>query len=205
MHSIAQINASIFEWSGERHALTFLAPIKPSYPGNVLSQPCPENRSLSFQDPSVKHHLPVVPKLGMTWTSCAHLLLLITCASAQSVDSTSSNRSVSLGSISRLLNTLLLWAFQMYHNIHTNWWSFIFGLTLQIRWSILAKREPIWKKFGFDGILDSAQTWRVGGHSKNTWFNDSSGSPHRAHQVSPCIPLALRFFVTAIQPDINCH
>ena len=68
---------------------------------------------------SVKHHLPVVPKLDMTCTSCAHPLLL-TCASVQSVDSTFASRSVSLRSISRLLNTLLFRPFQMYHNIHAN-------------------------------------------------------------------------------------
>ena len=118
MHSIAQIKASNSAWRGERLALTFLAPNKPSNPGNVLNQPCPENKSLSFQEPSVKHHLPVDPILGMICTSCATLGLVVTCASVHNVDSSSAKLSVSLGSISRLLKTLLFRAFQMYHNIH---------------------------------------------------------------------------------------
>ena len=126
IHSITQTRASISEWRGERHVLTFLAPNKPSSPSNVLNHPCPEKKSLSFQEPYVKHHLFVVPKSGLTCTSHVNLWSLITYASANSVDSTSANRSVSLGSTSMLLNTLLFRPFQMYHNIQAKWWSSIF-------------------------------------------------------------------------------
>ena len=120
MHPIAQIKASNSAWRGERLALTFLAPNKPPNPGNVLNQPCPENKSISFQEPSVKHHLPVDLILGLIYTSCATLGLVVTCASAHNVDSNSAKLNVSFRSISRLLKTLLFRPFQMYHIIHAN-------------------------------------------------------------------------------------
>ena len=158
----------------------------------MLYQPCPENKSLSFHDPSMKHHRPGVANVEVVCTWCPLIGSFITCASAQSDESNYANLSVYLGSISRLLKTLLFWPFHIYHNIHVNWRPSIFGLTLQKRWSILAKRELIGKILGCDGILDNTHTWRAGGHSKNTWFIDSSGSPHRTH-ISPCIPLDFRF------------
>ena len=205
MHFIAHINASTSEWRYERHARTFLAPNKPSKPGKVLNHLCLENMSLSFQDQSIKHHLPEFVWMRLICTSCATRWFLKICVSAQSVDSNSAILRVSLGSISILLNILLFRPFQIYHNIHAYWWSSIFGLTLQKRWSILAKKEPIGKIFGFNGILDRAHTCRAGRHSKNIWLIDSSWSPHRVQHVSPCIPLAFRFFMTAIQPESNCH
>ena len=142
IHFIVQISASTSEWRGERLALTFLAPNNPSKAAKVLYQPCPENCSLSFQEPSMKHHVLGIDGTILSCTWCANLWSLTTCASAQSVDSSSANLSVSHGSISRLLNTLLFWLFQIYHSIHANWWSSIFGVTLQKRWSIFAKIEP---------------------------------------------------------------
>ena len=70
---------------------------------------------------------------------------------------------------------------------------------------MFVKRELVGKMAGFDGIFDSAQTWIAGGHSKNTWFIDSSGAPHLTQQMSPCSPHACKFFLTAIHPDTNCH
>ena len=58
---------------------------------------------------------------------------------------------------------------------------------------------------GFDGIFEGAQTWIAGGHSKNTWFMDSSWAPHLPKQIPPCIPLACKFFFTVIHPVTNCH
>ena len=57
------------------------------------------------------------------------------------------------------------------------------------------------KMSGLDGTRQSAQTWTAGGHSKNIWFIDSSDAPHSVQSVSPCIPLALNFFLTDIYPD----
>lgn len=56
MHSIAQMSASISEWSGNIGTFLFLAPHSPSKPSNVLYQSCPEYVSLCFHDPSVKHY-----------------------------------------------------------------------------------------------------------------------------------------------------
>lgn len=128
-----------------------------------------------------------------------------TCASAQSADSVSENLSVSRGSISKLVKTLLFLSFQMYHRIYAKWWSSIFGITVQNRRSMFAKREQEGKIVGFDGILERAQTWRAGGHSKNTRFIDSSEAPHRAQHISPCNLLTCKFFLTDIHPDTNCH
>ena len=61
------------------------------------------------------------------------------------------------------------------------------------------------KIVGFDDICERAQTWRAAEHSKNTWFIDSSGAPHLAQHISPCIPRDLKFFFTAIHPDTSCH
>ena len=61
------------------------------------------------------------------------------------------------------------------------------------------------KNYGYEGIRESAQTWTAGGHSKITWFIDSSGAPHSAQIVSPCIPLGLKLFLTAVHPDTSCH
>ena len=83
--------------------------------------------------------------------------------------------------------------------------SSIFGKTLQKRWSIFVKRELVGKIAGFDSVLDSAQTWRARGHSKNTWFIDSLPAPHLAQHMSPCIPLASKFFFTVMHPDTICH
>lgn len=88
------------------------------------------------------------------------------CASAQSIDFVSANLSVSLGSMSILLNTLVFLPFQIYHNIHANWWSSMFRRTLQKRWSVFVKRKLVEKLIRFDGIFESAQTWSAGGHSK---------------------------------------
>ena len=105
IHFIAQISAFISAWRGDRDALTFLVPIRPSKPSRVLYQPCPEKGSLSFHDPSVKHHLPgmigrLVASTSLFWeTLCASE----TCASVQNRDSVFANFKVSLGSISILL------------------------------------------------------------------------------------------------------
>ena len=106
MHSIAQSSASISAWRGERVARTFLAPNRPSNPSRVLNQPCPEKISFSFQEPSVKHHLPGINGKVVTSMCRAVLYSFNICVSAQSVDSVSAKFSVSLGSKSRLLKTL---------------------------------------------------------------------------------------------------
>ena len=181
IHFIAHISASISEWRGVKLALTFLAPIKLSKASSVLYKPCPEKISLSFQDPSVKHHHPRIDGKFVHSTCWTALCVFKTCTSTQSVDFVSAKFSVSLGSISKLLKTLSFIPFQlMYQSIHANWWSSICGSTLQNRWSIVAKRELVGKISWFDGIFDNAQTRRAGGHSKNTWFIDSSIAPHLA-------------------------
>ena len=98
------------------------------------------------------------------WRPLVIHYLCTTCASAHNVDSVSANLSVSVGSISKLLKTLLFLAFQMYHSIHANWWSSICGKILQNRWSMFVKRELVGKIVGFDGIFERAQTWRTRGH-----------------------------------------
>ena len=52
------MRTSIFECKGERLALVFLAPISHSKPSSVMYQPCPENKSCSFHDQSIKHQRP---------------------------------------------------------------------------------------------------------------------------------------------------
>ena len=205
MHYIAHSSASISAWRDERLARTFLAPNSPSKPSRVLSQPCPEKISFSFQEPSVKHHLPVIDGRVVTSMCCTFLCSFNICVSAQSVVSVSAKLSVSLGSMSRLLKTLLFLPFQIYDSIHANWWSSICGKTLQKRWSMFVNSELVGKLAGFDGIFERAQNWSVEGHSKNTWFIDSSSAPHLAQRISPCIPLACRFFLTAIHVVTNCH
>ena len=111
---------------------TFHCPISPLNPSKVLNQPCSENISFSFQETSVKHHLPKIDGKFVISTCGTLLCSFNTCASAQSIDYVSAKLSVSLGSISRLLKTLLFVPFQMYHNIHANWWSSICGKTFQI-------------------------------------------------------------------------
>ena len=120
-------------------------------------------------------------------------------------DFVSANLDVSRGSISKLLKTLLFFPFQIYHNIHANWWSSICGKTRQKRWSTLLKRELVGKITGFDDILERAQTWSAGKHLKNTWLIDSSSALHRAQNISRCIPRAFRFFFTTIYLVTNCH
>ena len=70
MHYIAQIKASISTWRSERLFLTFLVPNNPSNPGSVLNVPCPEYKSLSFQELSVKYHLSIVHVLVLVWITC---------------------------------------------------------------------------------------------------------------------------------------
>ena len=141
----------------------------------------------------------------LTSTDCAARCVFSSCASVHSVNSISAILSVSLRSMSILLNTLFFLPFQIYHKIHAKWWSSIRGSTLQKRWSIFVKRELVGKIAGFDSVLDSAQTWRARGHSKNTWFIDSLPAPHLAQHMSPCIPLASKFFFTVMHPDTICH
>ena len=190
------MSASIFECSDDWLARVFLAPNKPSNPSKVLYHPCLEYDSWFFHDPSVKHHLPgILGVMAFTgkriWSvPCVSL----SCASDQSKDSVSASLKVSLGSISKLLNTLLFLPFQIYHKIQAKWWSSIAGDTLQNKWSMFAKSDWVRKISGLDEMCDSAHTCTAGGHSKNTWFMDSSGSPHRAQTVSPWIPLAFNFF-----------
>ena len=50
------------------NALTFLAPNKPSKPDKVLYQPCTENKSRSFYEPSMKHHRSEVGIVGPVCT-----------------------------------------------------------------------------------------------------------------------------------------
>ena len=205
IHFIAHSSASISACRGERLARTFLAPISPLKPSKVLNQPCHENISFSFQEPSVKHHLPGIDGKIVISTCGTLLCSFNTCASAQSIDYVSAKLSVSLGSISRLLKTLLFLHFQMYHNIYANWWSSICRKTLQNRWSIFVKRELVGENSWIRWYLWECPTWSAGGHSKNTWFIDSSSAPHLAQHISPCIPRACRFFLTAIYPVTNCH
>lgn len=134
-----------------------------------------ENNSLIFYESSVKHYLHGID--GTVATTCDRVCSIPCvsefCVSAKSNDYVSANWSVSLGSISKLLKTLAFWAFHMYHRIHTNWWSSNSGITLQNKWSIFSKSELVGKIFGFDGILENAQTWITSGHSKKHmiyWF-----------------------------------
>ena len=205
MHTIAQSSASISAWRGERLALTFLAPNKPSNPSKVLYQPCPEKESPSFHEPSAKHHLPGIEGIIVATIGGVALCSFNICASAHKVDYVSASLSVSKESMSRSLKTLLFLAFQIYHSIHANWWSFICGTTLQNRWSMFVKRSLVGKIAGFYGIFERAQTCIAGGHSKNTWLIDSFWAPHLPQEISPCIPRACKFFFTAINHVTSCH
>ena len=189
----------------ERVAHSFLASIKPSNPSKVLNQPWPEKISSSFQDPSVQHYLLGIDGRVVTSNCGTVFCSFKICASTQSVNSVSASLRVSLGSISRLLKTLLFRPFQMYHSIHANWWSSICGKTLQKRWSMFVKRELVGKIAGFVGIFERAQTWSAVGHSKNTWLIDSSSAPHLAHHISPSILRACKFFLAATHFVTNCH
>ena len=120
MHSIAQSSVSIPAGRGERLARTSIAPISPSNPSKVLSQPCPEKISFSFHEPSVKDHLPRIDGRVVTSMCGTFLCSFNICASAQSVDFVSAKLSVFLGSMSRLLKTLLFLHFQIYHSIHAD-------------------------------------------------------------------------------------
>lgn len=59
--------------------------------------------------------------------------------------------------------------------------------------------------------MGSMGSWRKsklelsGNIKKNMWLIDSSLASYLAHRVSPCILLALKLFLTDIQPDTNCH
>ena len=53
-----QMKASSSACNGERLALVFLVPIKPSKPSKVLYHLCHEKISWAFHEPSVKHHRP---------------------------------------------------------------------------------------------------------------------------------------------------
>ena len=190
LHSIAQSSASISAWRSERLARTFLAPNSPSNPSRVLNQSCPEKISFSFQEPSVKHHYPGIDGRVVTSMFCTFLCSFNICTSAQNVDYVSAKLSVSLGLMSILLKTLLFIHFQIYHSIHTNWWLSICGKTLPKRWSIFVNSELVGKIVGFDGIFERAQTWSVGGHSKNTCLS----IPHRLrtlYNIYPHVSLSL--------------
>ena len=135
----------------------------PSNPSKVLNQSCSEKVLPSFHEPSAKHHLPEIDGRIVAAISGIVLCSFNICASVHNVDFVSANLSVSKGSISRLLKTLLFLTFQIYHSIHANWWSSICGRTLQNRWSMFVKRALVWKIAEFDGIFERAQTWIAGG------------------------------------------
>ena len=204
MHSIARSCAFISAWRGETVARTFLTPIKPSNPSKVLYHPWPEKISSSFQEPSVKHHFPRIDGRVIASTSGIFFCSFKIYVSTQSIDSVYASLRVSLGSISRLLKTLLFMHFQMYHSIHANWWSLICGITLQKRWSIFTKREIVEKIAGFVGFFREPTPEVREDIKKNTWLIDSSSAPHLAQQVSPCISRACKFFLTAIHTVTNC-
>ena len=130
---IAHMKASTSEWRGDKLDRVFLPPINPSKPSDILYQPCPKWISLSFYNPSVKHHLPgMVGSVVASPSLCATVFCVIeTCAYVQSKDFVSTNLSVFLRSTSILLKTLLFFPFEIYHNIHANWWSSILGENLQ--------------------------------------------------------------------------
>jgi len=65
------------------------------------------------------------------------------------------------------------------------------------------KRELVGKIAGFGGIFERVQTWIAGGHSKNTWFIDSSWAPHLTQQIYSCIPLACKFFFATVHLVTN--
>lgn len=151
------------------------APNNPSKPSKMIYQPCSKCKSLSFHDPSVKHHLSgvegvVVTSFTLLWVI---LCIIVVCASAQINDYVSASLRVVLGSTSMLLNFLLFLSSEKYHKIHVNWWSSISGVTLQNIWSIFVKSDYVEKISGFNGIRDSAQTWVADEHSKKHmvhWF-----------------------------------
>ena len=125
-------------------------PNRPSKPASVVSHPCPEKISPSFQEPSVKHHLPRIVGKDVTTVRGSVLCSFKTWVSAQSVDYFSVNLSISMGSMSKLLKTLLLRSFYIYHRIQANWWFSICGRTLQKRWFISVKRDFVGKETLFD-------------------------------------------------------
>ena len=184
MHSIAYSSTSISAWRRERLPRTFLTPNSPANPSRVLSQPCPEKLWPSFQESSVKHQRPGIDGRTVTATCGIVLCTFNIWASVHNVDYVSANLSVSMRSISRLPKTLLLQPFHMYHRIQANWWSSIYGIIFQKRWSMFVNRELVGQISGFDGIFERAQTWSARRHSKNTWFIDSSWAPHLAQQIS---------------------
>ena len=116
IQSIAQMRAFISEWSGDWLALVFLPPIKPSTFQCVIL-PLSRIDFLIFHDPSVKHHLPGIYSTIASTSNRVWLIPCVSelCASAQSNDSFSANLRVSIGSISKLLKTLLFLPFNMYH------------------------------------------------------------------------------------------
>lgn len=58
---------------------------------------------------------------------------------------------------------------------------------------------------GVEGILDIAQVCSAGGHSKRTWWVNSSSTLHMLHLKSQSIPRDFRFLVTGSVPDNICH
>ena len=58
---------------------------------------------------------------------------------------------------------------------------------------MFVKRDLVGKIAGFDGIFERTKT---GENSKNTWL-DSSSPPYLAQTISPVIPRACKFFLTA--------
>ena len=152
MDSIVHMRASVSEFSSDWLALVFVAPINPSKPSWVLYHPCPEYISWIFQDSSVKHYLPgIVGTIDGTgnWVWFIPCIGEF-CASAQSNNFISVNLRVSLGSISKSLNTLLFLHFHILHRNHAKWWSFLSGETLQNKLSILVNSDWVENISGFN-------------------------------------------------------
>ena len=204
MQSIAQSSASISTWRGERLALTFLAPINLSKPARVLNQPCPENISFSFQEPSLKHHFPGIDGRVAASMCGTALYMFNICASAQSVDSIYANLSVFLRSMSKWKLCYSFLSRCTIESMQTD--DHPFAGELCRRDDPCLRRESLLGKWldlmvSFKGpkseVLEDIQ--------KNPWFIDSSSALHLAQHTSPCIPLGRRFFLTAIHPDTNYH
>lgn len=156
------MSAFASEWSGERLALVFLAPISPSKPSSILYQPFFE-----FHDSSVKHHIPCMQDKLITSRSLEWVTLWVieSCASTQIKDSVSANL-ISLRSISILLKTYCFFL------------SKYITISIQIDDQSCVKKpsstgNPCLRKvierkvLWFDATYERAQTCTDGMHSKN--------------------------------------
>lgn len=68
--------------------------------------------------------------------------------------------------------------------------------------------EALGKIFGFDGIFENAHIFTARGHSKQTWFIDSSSTTKIIHCESHLMSEVCKFFMTGTYPYIagqtNC-